>query len=113
MLDTRLLGVRIREARKRLDLSQEDLAAAVEKDQGAISEYESGVRRLFATDLPRFAEALQVPLTYFFEGDAVHEDLDAVLLDVFHQLPDRETQQTIIGIVRLLLDRFKHLRLSH
>lgn len=106
-MDSLLLGIRIREARKRLGISQEELAAAVEKDQGAISEYESGVRRLSAIDLPSFAKALNVPVLYFYEGETIHEDLDYILLEAFHQLPDRETQQTIIGVVRLLLDRFK------
>ena len=40
-VDARTFGARIREARERLRLSQEELAEAVSKDQAAISEYES------------------------------------------------------------------------
>ncbi len=67
----------------------------VGKDQTAISEYEHGKRRLFITDLPVFAEKLNVPIIYFFEGEAGEDDLDRALLDVFHQLPPNIRSQAL------------------
>lgn len=105
-MDSKQLGIRIREAREGMGMSQEDLAAAVGKDQGSISEYESGKRRLSAIDLPGFAKALRVSLLYFYEG-AVHEsDVDHLLLAEFRQLPTLEAKHAVIDVVRILTSRF-------
>ncbi len=101
-----MLGARIRAARERLGLSQEQLAAAVSKDQGAISEYEIGKRRLSAVDLPALARALDVPLLYFYEGDILESDVDRLLLTEFRRLPTLEAKQAVIDIVRILALRF-------
>jgi transcriptional regulator with XRE-family HTH domain len=106
-LDAKLLGARIREARERMGLSQEDLASLVSKDQGAISEYESGKRKLAASDLPTFANALRVSLLYFYEGEISGYDLDQAMLSEFHQLPNAETKQAAIEIMRVFLRAMK------
>jgi transcriptional regulator with XRE-family HTH domain len=103
-LDTELLGNRIRVARERLGLSQEELGTVVSKDQRAISQYENGKRKLSATDLPTFAQTLKVPLLYFFEGEAVLEDLDKAVLDEFRRLPIQEAKQAAIDLIHVLLD---------
>ena len=102
LVDAEVLGIRIRQARERVGISQDDLAAAVAKDQRAISEYENGKRKLAATDLPLFASALNVPLLYFFEGDSEPRDLDAALLDAFHRLGSQSAREAIIDVVRVL-----------
>jgi transcriptional regulator with XRE-family HTH domain len=101
-LNQKALGLRIRQARERLRISQEEFAAFVSKDQRAISEYENGKRKLPAIDIPVFAKVLQVPLTYFFEEEGMAGELDAVLLEYFHQLANRETQAIAIQMIRLL-----------
>ncbi len=101
-MDPKWFGWRIRQAREHKGMSQEDLAAAVSKDQGAISEYESGKRKLAATDLPLFATVLEVPLMYFFEPETDLHDSDAALLNYFHQLPTAEDQQAMIDVVRVV-----------
>lgn len=85
-------------------MSQEDLAAAVSSDQGAISEYENGKRKLPAADIPLFATALEVPITYFFEPE-IDPSLDAAILNYFHQLPSSEDQQAAIDILRIFSTR--------
>ena len=100
-MEAKHLGLRIRQARDRLGISQEDLAAAIGKDQGAISEYENGRRKLAATELPALATALEVPLDYFFaEEDRVYE-LDDALLNYFHRLPNIEARRAALDIVRI------------
>lgn len=101
-MDQKWLGLRIRQARELRGISQEDLAAAISKDQRAISEYENGKRKLAATDLPAIATVLEVPLLYFFEPDVSPHDLDAALLNYFRQLPTPETKQAAIDILRIL-----------
>jgi len=105
-LDPELLGARIRKARERMRMSQGELAAIVSKDQRAISEYENGVRKLAVTDLVVFAEALQVPVMYFFEGDADEQNLDAIVLSEFHRLPTSKAKQAAIDILRVLSSAF-------
>jgi transcriptional regulator with XRE-family HTH domain len=100
-LNPKQFGLRIRHARERLNLSQEELAGLIGKNQRSISEYENGAQRLAVTDLPRLAEALQVPLLYFFEEEGADE-LDSVLLEYFHRLANRETQAAAVQIVRIL-----------
>lgn len=101
-MNPKLFGTRIRQAREQLGLSQEDLATLVARDQRAISEYENGKRRLSATDVPAFAKALDVPILYFYEGEARLHDFDRAVLEEFHRLPTPEAMQTAIQIVRLL-----------
>ena len=101
-MDSKLLGLRIREARERLGLSQEEFAARTGRDQGAISEYENGKRRLSAIDLPTFAEVLQVSLLYFYEGEITLDDLDHTLVREFQRLPSVEAKQAAIDVLRIL-----------
>ena len=103
-MDSKTLGLRIRQARERLGMSQEDLAATISRDQKAISEYENGRRKLAVTDLAMIASALQVPINYFFEEDAALQDLDAALLNYFHQLPSPEDRQALIDVMGILSD---------
>ena len=87
-LDLQELGQRIRRAREDKGYSQEAFAIMIGKDQTAISEYENGKRRMFITDLPLLAEKLDVPITYFFTGQFSLNDMDQLLLDEFHRLPN-------------------------
>lgn len=101
------LGKLIRRARERIGMSQEGLAEAVERDQKAISEYESGKRKLPATDIPTFALVLGVSVSYFFEGEFQVDELDQMLLREFHTLPTMEDKQTALQAVRLISDTVK------
>lgn len=103
LVDLKDLGQRIRQARERLGLSQEELATLVDKDQTAISEYEHGKRKFPVTELPLFAQALQVPLFYFYDAeDITSDDFDQALLEEFHKLP-LASKQHAIEIMRLLV----------
>jgi transcriptional regulator with XRE-family HTH domain len=101
------LGQRIRHARERINMSQEELATAVERDQKAVSEYENGKRKLLATELPTFARVLGIPVSYFFEGEYQVDDLDQLLLQEFHTLHTPEDKHTAIQAVRLISDTVK------
>lgn len=106
IVDAKSLGWRIRQARHQLRLSQEEFAALVAKDQRAISEYESGDRKLPATDLPLFSRILKVPISYFFEGENKAEALDEAMLSQFHRFPTQEARQAIVEIIRIMADTF-------
>ena len=72
------IGERIRQARENLGLTQEQLAARIDKSQDAISSYEKGTRGIQIAELPRLAKALEVTVTYFY-GD-LEPDQEALTL---------------------------------
>lgn len=100
----RVLGQRIRQARERRDLSQEEFAALIARDQRAVSEYENGKRKIAVTDLPLFARVLGMPLAYFYEDALDADHLDAALLLEFHRLPNAQMKQSAIDLLRVFSD---------
>jgi len=107
-LDAKLFGQRLRIARERLGLSQEELASQLESDQRAISEYEHGKRKITAIELPLFARELQVPLLYFYEGEMSSSDLDREMLKAFHELPE-EARLEAVAVMRSLVKIHQHI----
>ena len=66
-IDARTLGERIRDARKRADLSQDDLGRAVGLERTVVNKIETGVRRVTALELSDMAAAIGVRMSTFFE----------------------------------------------
>ncbi|NEC63818.1 XRE family transcriptional regulator [Streptomyces sp. SID9727] len=66
-IDARTLGERIRDARKRAGMSQEELGQAVGIERTAVNKVEGGVRRVTALELSDIAGALGVRMFTFFE----------------------------------------------
>ena len=62
------VGGRIRLRRTMLGMSQEKLGEHLGITFQQVQKYEAGVNRVAASRLWIMAEALQVPITYFFEG---------------------------------------------
>lgn len=62
------VGQKLRMRRKLLDLTQQKVAEAVGVTFQQVQKYERGVNRISASRLAEFADALKVPITYFFEG---------------------------------------------
>ncbi|BCJ90316.1 putative HTH-type transcriptional regulator [Terrihabitans soli] len=79
------VGSRMRARRLVLGISQEDLGKAVGVSFQQIQKYEKGANRIGASRLQKLAHALQVPISYFFEGmgvgtsDTESDDLMAFL----------------------------------
>lgn len=103
-LEPELLGERIRLARERLGISQNELANRVSKDQKAISEYENGKRKLAVTDLVDMARVLEVPILFFFEGSLTSEDLDRAILEEFRRIPTHEGKQAFVELARVFAE---------
>lgn len=62
------LGFRIRQRRHELCMSLEQLGHAIGCTYQQMQKYETGKNAIKATLLPTFATALDLPLTWFFEG---------------------------------------------
>src|SRR5688500_9267841 len=61
------VGVAMRSRRMELGLSQIDLAKAIGVTFQQVQKYEKGTNRVGAGRLSKIANALQVPVTYFFQ----------------------------------------------
>lgn len=83
------LGKRIKEAREKAQMTQDDLVEKLKKKTASsISEYEAGKRSFGADELIEFAEALDVPVSFFFaDMISADEDLENQILDLFRKLP--------------------------
>ncbi len=64
------LGERLRDARKYVGLSQEEAAAILKLPRTAITELESGQRKVEVLELKRMAELYRQPASYFTGEDA-------------------------------------------
>ena len=63
-----LLGRRLRSRRRLMGLTQTQLAIRVGVRFQQIQKYENGANRISAARLWRFCQALEVPVSYFFDG---------------------------------------------
>ena len=64
------VGERIRERRAGLGLTQEDLGGTLQISYQQIQKYETGANRISAGRLFEIASALDVGISYFFDGYA-------------------------------------------
>jgi transcriptional regulator with XRE-family HTH domain len=101
------IGQRIRRARERVGMSQEEFADAVNKDQRAISEYENGKRKVSASELSTFGSVLSVPISYFYEGNFQIDELDQMMLQEFHKLPSNEAREAVLQVIRIFSNTLK------
>ncbi|MEZ5922738.1 MAG: helix-turn-helix transcriptional regulator, partial [Parvularculaceae bacterium] len=62
------VGRRVRQRRRLLGVTQQKLAEAVRIRFQQIQKYESGANRISASRLWALSKALNVPITYFFDG---------------------------------------------
>ena len=72
------VGKRLRRRRRLLGLTQQSLAEEVGIRFQQIQKYETGMNRISASRLWDIASALQVDISYFFQGldmDALEDDL--------------------------------------
>ena len=84
------VGLRIRNRRKELGLSQTNLGEAIGVTFQQLQKYERGVNRIGASRLAAIAGALGVPIGYFFPDDSaempVKIDLAARIADIEQRL---------------------------
>lgn len=66
-VDARTLGARIQEARKRADVSQDELGKVLNVDRTAVSRIEDGSRKVSALELSDIASRIGVRMSSFFE----------------------------------------------
>jgi transcriptional regulator with XRE-family HTH domain len=84
------LGERIKKARNNKGVTQDQLIEQMgQADRSALSEWETGKRKLPAALIPALAQFLDVPITYFFLGEMKSEDdFETGLLEWFRTVPN-------------------------
>jgi len=97
-----LVGGRIRARRTALGHSQTELGDAVGVKFQQIQKYESGANRVSASRLWAIAAALDVPVTYFFEGlEAPEEAQGRQVRDKMEFLSDGRSIELARNFMRL------------
>ena len=109
------LGKRLRRRRRLLGLTQKELAAAAGVQFQQIQKYECAANRMSAARLWYLSLALEVPISYFYEGLSkgqveIFQALEAVSSEVLNQT---ETQELLATYYRLdEVQRHKFLQLA-
>ncbi|MDV2987058.1 UNVERIFIED_CONTAM: helix-turn-helix transcriptional regulator [Methylobacteriaceae bacterium AG10] len=83
--DDRAVGQRIYAARKRKGLSQDEATLALGLPDGAMSQFERGVRPVPAPTLGRIAEFLGADLTYLVTGTAGRAEISPTERDLIRR----------------------------
>ena len=111
------VGRRVRSRRLECRLSQTALADKVGVTFQQVQKYEKGVNRIGAGRLQRIAEALDVPITFFFDGSngASHtgsgsesifglmQSSGAVrIVKAFHKIKGRKNRQVLVEMAEAL-----------
>jgi len=73
------LGRRIRLRRIELGISQSELGEKLGVSFQQVQKYEKGMNRVGAARLQQVATALDVPVTFFFDGDGKSREVDSLL----------------------------------
>ena len=87
---------------KKVDYLNKNWPELILSDQVTISYYESGQRKLSVIDLPKLAQALNVPILYFFGDELNTDSIDQTMLFEFQRLSSIEFKETAIDLIRSL-----------
>ena len=91
------LGKRIKELRKKLDLTQKEFAGRVvgKVDYTYIGRMERGEQYPSLKMLEKIGKAFSVPLSYFFEDDSILKSLDLLPGEIKALLKDKRRQDLL------------------
>lgn len=106
-MDYKRLGLRIREERKRLNLTQAQLAEAVDISDTYMGAIERGERSLTLDTLVRLVNRLGVTVDYLLSDSVA--DNDSNIMEQFKQIIDQqpmERKQLAINVLRTLFAYF-------
>ncbi|MEW6088331.1 MAG: helix-turn-helix transcriptional regulator [bacterium] len=105
------IGVRIKERRKELGISQEELAEALDVTYQQVQRYENGSNKLNVENIQLIAEILSVPVSYFFgarEFIPISEKRASYaareenkLLKSFRKIKNKSSQNMIMKVIKL------------
>lgn len=108
---SREIGEKIKRRRRELGISQEGLAEILGVTYQQVQRYENGTNKLNVENLQIVADALSVPVSYFFEGEkplmlseksASYLPSDEIkLLRYFRKIKSSASKNTVIQVARI------------
>ncbi len=106
------LGKRIRLRRVEMNLSQTELGAALGVSFQQVQKYEKGVNRVGAARLQQIATHLEVPITFFYDGDGKSREVESLLfldssfslrlLRAYSKIKSQAVQRQVVGLMETL-----------
>ncbi len=90
--ERRRLGDRLKEARKYLGLKQEEVATYLKIPRTALTDIESGQRRVEAIELTRLAKLYRQPVAYFTGEDEASASLPVDVAHLARRVADLSQQ---------------------
>ena len=103
------LGRRIRLRRVEIKISQSELAHKLGVSFQQVQKYEKGVNRVGAHRLQQIASALDVPMTFFYDGDGKTREVESLLfldssfslrlLRAYSKIKDQVVQRQLVSLI--------------
>ena len=103
------LGHKIRLRRVEQKLSQSDLADKLGVSFQQVQKYEKGVNRVGAARLQQIANVLNVPVTFFYDGDTKSREVESLLfldssfslrlLRAYSKITDQTVQRQLVSLM--------------
>ena len=84
-IDYKLIGSRIKEARKRKGITQEMLAESLDVTIGYVSQVERGITKISLDLLARVSTIFELDITYFLTNTCVKQD-DYMVYEIMREL---------------------------
>ncbi|MDD1518162.1 helix-turn-helix domain-containing protein [Bradyrhizobium yuanmingense] len=103
------LGKRIRLRRVEMKISQAELGEKLGVSFQQVQKYEKGVNRVGAARLQQIASALDVPVTFFYDGDNKAREVESLLfldsafslrlLRAYSKIKDQTVQRQLVSLM--------------
>jgi Zn-dependent peptidase ImmA (M78 family)/transcriptional regulator with XRE-family HTH domain len=103
-MDTMQMGIRLRAARERRNLSQQTVADALSLPRTAVTNIETGGRAVSTLELTKLASLYGLSAAYFLSANEEVEDLSVVL---HRALPEMKSSPEFESEVRRILDLYR------
>ena len=108
------MGKKIRLRRVEQRLSQSDLGEKLGVSFQQVQKYEKGVNRVGASRLQEIATALDVPVTFFYDGDGKTKEVESLLfldsafslrlLRAYSKIKDQAVQRHMVSLMEAVAD---------
>jgi len=108
------MGKKIRLRRVEQRISQSDLGEKLGISFQQVQKYEKGVNRVGATRLQKIATALEVSVTFFYEGDGKTKEVESLLLldstfslrllRAYSKIQDQAIQRHMVSLMEVVAD---------
>jgi transcriptional regulator with XRE-family HTH domain len=108
------MGKRIRLRRVEQKISQADLGEKLGVSFQQVQKYEKGVNRVGAARLQQIANALSVPVTFFYDGDGKNREVESLLfldsafslrlLRAYSRIKDQSVQRQFVVLMEAVAD---------